>query len=150
LFLFDLSKKIERINSSLTFGQAKENKKSYFLKKKNTAIIKHKKPTIWFHRKLSVLKNIKVKITNTEIEITSWMILSCHILKGPPLVILPILLAGTIKLYSHKAMPQLITIANNIPTFLNFKCPYQAIVIKVLEARSNKIVMSPLGIDSFI
>ncbi len=80
-------------------------------------------------------------------EITSWISFNCHILKGPPFKLEPILFAGTIKLYSKRAIPQLIKMVVISPAFfknetsLNRKCPYQAMVIKVLEAIKSKMVM---------
>jgi hypothetical protein len=67
-------------------------------------------------------------------------------LKGPPLMLLPSLLAGTINEYSISAINQLTRIAPTSPMFfnkamsLNFKCPYQAMVMKVFEAISNNMV----------
>lgn len=101
---------------------------------------------MWFHLSVSFLKNINVKMMKTEIEITSWMIFNCHIVKGPPVTLLPNLLAGTINIYSRRAIPQLIKTAPIIPVFfnkamsLNLKCPYQAMVIKVLEAIKRSMV----------
>ena len=85
-------------------------------------------------------------------EITSWINFNCHILNGPPLSSDPILLAGTIKLYSNKAIPQLIKMVVTNPAFfknetsLNRKWPYHAMVIKVFEAIKSKIVIKLLGI----
>lgn len=79
-------------------------------------------------------------------ETTSWMIFNCHMLKGPPFRSLPNLLAGTIKEYSTKAMSQLIKTAPTILIFfkkeisLNFKWPYQAMVMKVLDAIRRSMV----------
>jgi len=90
---------------------------------------------------------MSVNTTNTEIEITSCINLSCHILNGPPFKLLPIRLAGTMSVYSKKAIAQLNKIMVIIPEFLNIgkslnrKWPYQAMVINVLEAISNKIVV---------
>ena len=76
---------------------------------------------------------------------TSWITFNCHRLKGPPFSEKPILFAGTWKRYSKKATPQLIRTTTNklTPTSLfisfNFKCPYQASVIKTLEIISNII-----------
>ena len=59
----------------------------------------------------------------------------------------PILLAGTIKQYSKKAIPQLIKMVVKSPAFfkkstsLKRKCPYQAMVIKVLDAISKSMVI---------
>lgn len=59
---------------------------------------------------------------------------------------LPNLLAGTINEYSTNAIPQLIKIDPKIPTSfkkgmsLKRKCPYQAIVMNVLEAMRRSMV----------
>ncbi len=74
------------------------------------------------------------------------MSFSCHMLKGPPLIELPSLLAGTIRQYSKKAMPQLMRIAVSNPEFLRKEIslyrrwPYQAMVINVLDAASSNMV----------
>jgi hypothetical protein len=49
-------------------------------------------------------------------------------------------LAGTINMYSNKAMPQLMSIAFYNGNEVFFKLPYQAKVIKMLEAVSRSIV----------
>ncbi len=70
-------------------------------------------------------------------------------------MLLPNLLAGTIKLYSSKAMPQLIKIVVNKPAFfkklisLKRKCPYQATVINVFDAINNNMVLNARGISVF-
>jgi hypothetical protein len=46
----------------------------------------------------------------------------------------PSRLAGTISIYSNKAMPQLMRIAFHNGKAVFFKLPYQAKVIKMLEA----------------
>ena len=69
--------------------------------------------------------------------------------KGPPCSLYPILLAGTCKQYSKNATPQLISITANKPKLanflfsLNFKCPYQAKVIKTLDATKSAIAPKP-------
>ena len=78
----------------------------YFKKTKKTAIIKQKNAAMWFHWSDSPL-NITVTITvKTVSEMTSWMILSCMRLNGPPFSTKPILFAGTCAQYSRKATPQ--------------------------------------------
>ena len=84
--------------------------KNYFLKIKNTANIKHKKPIKWLSLKVSVLKNIIVKIVKIVRVITSCITLSCKSENGPPFSENPILFAGTWKQYSNNAIPQLINI----------------------------------------
>ena len=80
------------------------------------------------------------------------MSFNCHMLNGPPFSSDPILLAGTIKLYSNKAIPQLIRMVVINPavfkneTSLNRKWPYQAMVIKVFDAIKSKMVVKLLVI----
>jgi hypothetical protein len=49
-------------------------------------------------------------------------------------------LAGTIRLYSKNAIPQLIRMAFHMGNSGNFKLPYQAKVINTLEAKSKRMV----------
>src|SRR5690606_14908715 len=63
----------------------------------------------------------------------SWMVLSWTTEYTP----LPMRLAGTIRLYSKKAMPQLTTIAMNSGALLYLRWPYQAKVMNTLLASSN-------------
>lgn len=74
---------------------------------------------IRFNVRVSPLKNISVKIVNMVSERNSWITLSCQRLNGPPLLINPILLAGTMKLYSISAIPQLNNITNGNDNLLN-------------------------------
>jgi hypothetical protein len=89
---------------------------------------------------------------NTEIEITSCMIFSCHMSNGPSFSFAPILFAGTIRQYSISAMPQLMAMVPTNPmcckngTSLKRKWPYHAKVMKVLLPMSSRIVWSDLGI----
>lgn len=53
----------------------------------------------------------------------------------------PFRLAGTIKQYSKKAIPQLSRIAFHSGMPFSFKKPYQANVMKILEAISKEIVL---------
>ena len=46
-------------------------------------------------------------------------------------------LAGTAKQYSTKAMPQLATTTSHSGLSVNFRCPYQANVMKTLEINSR-------------
>src|SRR5690606_14234672 len=50
---------------------------------------------------------------------------------------LPIRLAGTIRVYSKNAMPQLTRMAITSGALLYFRCPYQAKVMNTLLASSN-------------
>src|SRR4051794_4241882 len=59
----------------------------------------------------------------------SWAILSWVTLKRS----WPIRLAGTWKMYSKRAIPQLRAMAQIRGRFASFRWPYQAIVMKVLE-----------------
>lgn len=67
--------------------------------------------------------------------ITSWMVLSCTALYTS----CPILLAGTWKQYSKKAIPQLTRITIQRADDLNFRCPYQANVINTFEIVNIRI-----------
>ncbi len=93
---------------------------------------------------------MKVKIVNTTSVITSWITFNCQRENGPPFSAKPILFAGTWKMYSKRAMPQLIRITAkrlsplNDDISLNFKCPYQANVIKVFDNIRSKIVVMDL------
>jgi len=78
-------------------------------------------------------------------------------LNGPPFIDAPSLFAGTINEYSSSAIPQLIKIAVIIPEFfkkemsLKRKCPYQAIVIKELDAiKSNMVEIERDIINQYI
>ena len=85
--------------------------------------------------------------------ITSWITLSCQMLKGPPFSIYPNLFAGTWNAYSKRAINQLIRIMLSNPKLLNheislnLRCPYHANVMKVLEIIKKAIVISPLAIE---
>ena len=113
---------------------------------KYTANTRKTKPIIWFSRNVSVLKKSKEKSRNTIRVMTSWMTFNSTKEKGPPFCLKPIRLAGTWKKYSKSAIPQLINIMDTNVRFsnhfmsLNFKWPYQATVIKVLESTSRPIV----------
>src|SRR5260221_1295485 len=64
------------------------------------------------------------------------MVLSCAALNSYE----PIRFAGTWKQYSKKAMPQLMAITFQSATLRNFKWPYHANVIKILETVRRRIV----------
>jgi len=110
----------------------------------------------WFHFKLCSLKAIKVNTVKTSNVITSCMTFSCTSEKGPPFSLNPIRLAGTWNIYSNRAMDQLIRMMENKPSLLNqlqcenFRCPYQAIVINVLERTSSPMVNKAFMINFFI
>src|SRR5882672_10078740 len=59
-------------------------------------------------------------------------------------------LAGTCNRYSKKAMPQLARITSNSGLFLNFKCPYQAKVMKTFEQIRSTIGSQRDCVKSFI
>lgn len=128
----------------------------YFLKIKYTANIKKPNPIAWFNLKLSFLKNTIVKTVNTVNVITSWITFNCQSVNGPPFSTKPILLAGTWKEYSNSAIPQLINITParlkplNQVHCLNFKWPYQAKVIKVLDNIKRPIVIKAFFIGIII
>lgn len=69
--------------------------------------------------------------------------------KGPPLSTKPMRLAGTWQQYSKKAIPHenaitpIIGHLADTPEVCNFKCPYQASVIKTLLNMSSIIVYNP-------
>src|SRR6185312_891922 len=96
-----------------------------------------------------------MKPVKTESVITSWIIFNCHKEKGPPFSSKPILLAGTWNMYSKKATPQLprMTKKRLTPTSLfisfNFKWPYHASVINVLEQINRNTVRSAFFIVIF-
>src|SRR5690606_33265157 len=78
----------------------------------------------------------------------SWMTFNWIRVKGPPFPRNPILLAGTWKMYSKRAMPQLIRMMEISPNLLNhfhswnFKWPYQASTIKELLRINSPMVRS--------
>ena len=88
-------------------------------------------------------------MVKTVSEMHSWIILSCIRLNGPPFMLEPILLAGTIAEYSSRATPQerKIIAMSGHPSDMcisdSFNCPYQAIVIKMLDTTSRSMVPSP-------
>ncbi len=88
-------------------------------------------------------------IVNTVRVTTSWIIFSCMRLNGPPFSLKPILLAGTMKQYSKNANPhdnRIIRMSGHpVVIFIscNFKCPYQANVMKMLEQTSRRTVRRP-------
>src|SRR4051794_27040541 len=95
--------------------------------------------------KFTFLKNRRENSMNTTRVIASWITFNWTRLKGPPFSANPIRLAGTWKQYSKKASPQLNnTITHNASwwPFLpkNFRCPYQAIVIKAFDKNNKPIV----------
>src|SRR5260370_15972913 len=63
------------------------------------------------------------------------MVLSC----AGVYTALPQRLAGTASQYSKNAMPQLTIMASGSQVSLNFKWPYHANVMKILEANSIRI-----------
>jgi hypothetical protein len=73
----------------------------------------------------------------TRREIASWRILSC----GRVITVYPIRFAGTWNWYSKKAIPQArIATRNQGRWVISRRCPYQAAVMKVFEARRRRTV----------
>lgn len=77
---------------------------------------------------------------------TSWMTFSCMSEKGPPLPVKPILLAGTCREYSKKAIAHENTMTPMSGQLLemficcNFKWPYHAKVMKMFDPIRSNIV----------
>lgn len=103
-------------------------------------------PIRWLNLRGSLLKNRVVKMTNTTRVITSCSTLSSRSEKGPPIPSNPMRLAGIMKQYSKKAIPQLMAIMpkrgrpSSPLTSRNFSCPYQANVMNALETISSSMV----------
>ena len=121
----------------------------YFKKAKNTAAIMNRNATMWFHWSVSVWNTVTAMVVKTVSEIASWIIFNCIKLKGPPLMRLPMLLAGIIKQYSRKASPQearMTRISGQSVLMcisLSLRLPYQAKVMKMLEQQRRRIVKIP-------
>ena len=121
----------------------------YFRNTKKTARTIQTKAAMWFHWR-GVPLNKKVTMTVKMVrEITSWITLSCIRLKGPPFPMNPIRLAGTVRQYSKKAIPQenkMIRMRGQpVEIFIscNLRWPYQANVINTFENTSIKMVQKP-------
>lgn len=86
----------------------------------------------------------------TQMEITSCNTFNCIKEKGPPMIWDPIRLAGIMKKYSNKAIPQLkrmIRISGqSVEIFIscNFRLPYHAKVIKTFDTTNKRMVNKPL------
>src|ERR1035438_10675002 len=102
------------------------------MKAKPAAATTSAKATRWFQR-MAVLRYKMAKALKTARVMISWPILSCT---GDQ-TLLPQRLAGTCSTYSKKAMPQLTMMTSQMGRSLNFKCPYQANVIKTFEQVNN-------------
>ena len=114
------------------------------------------KAAIWFHC-MGWLLNTRAQMSvKTVSEMHSWMILSCIRLNGPPLMSEPILLAGTMKLYSRNATPhetRMIRISGHPSEMCiseSLSWPYQAKVMKMLDTIRRSIVPSPCMVVSII
>ena len=89
-------------------------------------------------------------MVNTVSETTSWMTFSCIKLKGPPRSMKPMRLAGIMKLYSNKATPhdaKIMSMSGQLVVIFissNFRFPYQAKVMKILETTNIAIVKKAL------
>lgn len=122
---------------------------TYFKKAKKTAAIIKTNATIWFHCKVPVWNTVTAIVVNTVRDMASWIIFNCIRLNGPPLMRLPMLFAGIMKLYSKSAMPQeaRMTKINGqsvlICISLSFKFPYHANVMNTLEQQRRRIVIIP-------
>ena len=109
------------------------------------------KLTKWFQRIGSLLKTVATMIVKTVSDTHSARIFSCISEKGPPLIWLPMRLAGIMKLYSKKATPhelKMMSISGQslfIFISVSFRLPYQAKVMKMLLTMSNRMVINPLG-----
>ena len=121
----------------------------YFKNTKYTASTKHTAAAKWFHFNVSPWKKIIVKKAKMIRVITSWITLSWRRVNGPPFPWKPMRLAGIWQEYSKKAVIHDIKITPIYGQLLiifiscNFKCPYQAKVMKTLETISNNIVYNP-------
>ncbi len=87
--------------------------KSSLFEGKKTASIINTKETMWFQRKVSVLKTAMTMMVNTVNETASCMTFNWIRLNGPPFCMAPIRLAGTMNEYSNKAMPHGIRMTRN-------------------------------------
>ena len=92
---------------------------TYFLKIKYTARIRNTKPTRWLRVKGWSLKKMSMNTVKMVSERNSWMTLSCQRLNGPPFSMKPMRFAGTMKLYSINAIPQLKRMTNGSESLLN-------------------------------
>ena len=116
------------------------------MKTKKTAKIRQANAAKWFHWRGCPLKRKVTTIVKTVNDIASWMTFSCMILNGPPFPWKPILLAGTWAQYSKNARPhdRRMTRINGQPVEIfiscNFRCPYHANVIKILDVTRRRIV----------
>ena len=122
---------------------------SYLRNAKKTAATRHRKATPWFQCRGWPLKTRVTMTVKTVRETTSWIIFSWTRLNGPPFSLNPILFAGTRNQYSKKAIPQDIrtirTSGQSVLIFIscNFRCPYQANVMRMLEQTSRRTVRRP-------
>lgn len=132
-----------------------KNKKNYLRKQKKTAAMMHPNAAMWFHWMGWLLNTTAQIMVNTVSDMHSCIILSCMRLKGPPLMLEPILFAGTIALYSKKAMAhedKMMSMSGQLSLMCiseSLSCPYHAKVMKILEMTSNKIVQKACMIPSF-
>ena len=94
-----------------------------------------------------VFRTVMTRTVKTISEMASWMTFSWMRLNGPPLTTDPMRLAGIMKKYSIKAMPHDSKMMNikgqsfaEGTTDGNLSCPYQAKVMKTLDAMSKRMV----------
>ena len=103
----------------------------------------------WFQCKPCPWKRMLAMTAKTMSDTHSWITLSCTRLKGPPLSMNPIRLAGTWQQYSKKAMAQLNAMTPMsgqwllTPVCCSFRCPYHASVMKMLLSKRSRIVYIP-------
>ena len=118
----------------------------YFINTKYTARIRHTKAAKWFQCSDCPWNRRFAIPAKTMSDTTSWITLSWTSVKGPPLSIKPIRLAGTWQQYSKKAMHHenaMTPISGQLlltPVCWSFRCPYQARVMKMLLASNSSIV----------
>src|SRR5947207_2864061 len=85
----------------------------------------------------SLAKYNFAKMMNTTSVIASCMIFSCA---GANPCFAPMRLAGTWKQYSTNAISQLTSTTFHSGDSLNFRCPYQAMVMKMFDTVSSSAV----------
>ena len=99
-------------------------------------------PTAWFQR-IGSPRYSTENTTKTDRVITFCMVFNCAALNYP----CPVRLAGTCNIYSNSAIPQLTAITISSGAALNFRCPYQAKVLKTLDMISSPMVCTGMKSD---
>ena len=101
---------------------------------------------MWFQWMVSPLNKKVMMMEKTVMETTSWITFSWTNEKGPPVICEPIRLAGIMKQYSIKAIPQLNRMiryrGQSVEIFISwsFKLPYHANVINTFEIIRSRMV----------